>query len=234
LIAFTDTLSQALDDLVERVRSSLVVVQAPGKRHFRRFQQGGIGAGVVWRQGGLVITNRHVLTHDRVTLLLPDGEEKETRLVHQDARLDLALLQVESEALPPALIADSHSLRIGQLVFAVGHPWGQRGLVTQGVIHGLSKVGGFGRNMRNSPGKPVDGLEIESGEIEIIRSDVQLAPGNSGGPLVNAAGAVVGINTMIIGGDQGVAISSNVVEAFIDGVLREHRQPAPTMVLRAG
>ncbi len=112
---------------------------------------------------------------------------------------------MEADDLPPALIADSRSLRVGQMVLAVGHPWGQRGVVTAGIISGLSSA------QTNGPRR----------SVPVIRSDVTLAPGNSGGPMVNAVGGVVGINTMIIGGDLGVAIPSQLVSAFVAQALDE-------------
>jgi serine protease Do len=96
-------------------------------------------------------------------------------------------------------VADSTKLRVGELVFAIGHPWGQRGVVTAGIVSALSKV-----KIRNS-----------NRQLEYIKSDVRLAPGNSGGPLLNAQGHVIGINAMIMGGDLSVAIPSSVVSAWI-------------------
>ena len=119
--------------------------------------------------------------------------------------MDLALLKVEELDLPVALLADSRNLRVGQIVYAVGHPWGQRGVVTSGIISGLGTTAA--RDKQPS--------------IPIIRSDVTLAPGNSGGPLINAVGGVVGINTMIVGGDLGVAIPSHVAENFVAQALDE-------------
>ena len=122
----------------------------------------------------------------------------------QAPEFDLALLEIDKGNLPTALIADSHILRVGELVLAIGHPWGQRSAVTAGLVSGLSTA------QTRDPNK----------SIEIIRSDVNLAPGNSGGPLVNASGAVVGINTMILGGDQGIAIPSHVASAFVEEALK--------------
>jgi serine protease Do len=101
------------------------------------------------------------------------------------------------------MIADSRILRVGQYVMAIGHPWGERGLVTGGMISGLGTLGADNRR----------------GPVEIIRTDVRLAPGNSGGPLVNVSGAVVGLNTMIVGGDLGVAVPSHVASAFVQQVI---------------
>jgi serine protease Do len=97
------------------------------------------------------------------------------------------------------MIADSRALKVGQLVFAVGHPWGQPGVVTLGIVSALY-------NATTQKGT----------QVPIIRSDSLLAPGNSGGPLVNAVGGVVGINTMIVGGDQGVSLPSHLAQIFVE------------------
>jgi serine protease Do len=189
-------LTDAADEVLRRVQRCLVVLH--NGHH-------GVGAGVVWGRNGnsgtYVLTNNHVVSHGRhLRAALEDGTEIPARLVATDEEIDLALLQIESNDLPAAMIADSRSLRVGQLVLAVGHPWGQRGAVTAGLISGLSKAQTRGSR----------------GEVEIIRSDVRLAPGNSGGPLVDANGAVVGINTMIVGGDQGIAIPSHLAQGFVE------------------
>jgi serine protease Do len=193
-------LTDAAEEVVRRVQRSMVVLH--NGRH-------GIGAGVIWSSDGstgtYILTNNHVVAHGRqVRAALENGAEVLTRLVVTDEEIDLALLHIEASDQLPAMIADWRSLRVGQLVLAVGHPWGQRGAVTAGLISGLSKAQTRGRRV----------------EVEIIRSDVRLAPGNSGGPLVNASGAVVGINTMIVGGDQGIAIPSHVAHAFVEQAMK--------------
>ena len=200
-VLLSDTLTQALAEAVERIQRSLVVVQ-DGRR--------GVGAGIVWRHAGWIVTNQHVVARSRsVQVILPDGQRLPARQVAQDADLDLALLSIEDQTTPPALIADARALRIGQYVMAVGHPWGELGLVTGGMVSGLGRV------------QLVRGRGGQNGHaaIEIIRTDARLAPGNSGGPLINAVGAVVGVNTMIVGGDLGVALPSHVVNDFVEQVL---------------
>jgi serine protease Do len=183
-------LMEALVAVNQRVQRSLVVVH--NGRH-------GVGAGVVWRLGGYIITNHHVVGHGAVRVGLADGQEHPARLVAQDQELDLALLVIPGLSLPPAPIAEERGLQVGQLVLAVGHPWGQRGALSAGIISGLGSARTAGRR----------------GQVPVIRTDAGLAPGNSGGPLVNASGGVVGINTLVVGGDLGVAIPSHVVEAFV-------------------
>jgi len=185
------TITQAFEEVIGGVRRSLVVVQ--NGHH-------GAGAGVVWQAGGLIVTNHHVIARGKdFRVTLEDGRQLPARVVASQPEIDLALLQVDAPDLPLALVADSRDVRVGQIVLAIGHPWGQRAAVTTGIVTGLSQARVKGRR----------------GSIPVIRSDVSLAPGNSGGPLVNAVGGVIGINTMIVGGDQGLAIPSQVVNEFV-------------------
>jgi serine protease Do len=142
-------------------------------------------------------------------------DEVPSRLVAAEPEIDLAILQAElngdfNSNLPAAPIADSRSLRVGQIVLAIGHPWGQLAAVSVGILTGLGEAQVHGQR----------------GTVPILRTDVGLAPGNSGGPLMNAAGGVIGINTMIVGGDLGVAIPSQVVESFVVEALGEELRQA--------
>ena len=202
-IDLSNTFAASLSSVFERARRSLVIVESG--RH-------GAGAGVVWRPGGIIVTNYHVVSRGKSRIRLLNGDPYPARLIAERPEIDLALLQVEtSDAvnvdLPVAPIADSRGLRIGQIALAIGHPWGQVGAVSAGVISSLGSVP----------------LQDGSGSIGLIRSDVGLAPGNSGGPLMNASGGVIGINTMIVGGDLGVAVPSHVVEAFVADTLGERQ-----------
>ena len=207
-------LAEALAEVFERARRSLVVVHN-GRR--------GAGAGVVWRTGGIVVTNRHVVAsgrahgraHGQARISLIDGQELPTRLIAEEPEIDLAILQVDPNGasdleLPAAPIADSRALQVGQIVLAIGHPWGQLAAVSVGILSGLGEAQVRGRR----------------GAVPVLRTDVGLAPGNSGGPLMNAAGGVIGINTMIVGGDLGVAIPSQVVESFVVEALGEELRQA--------
>lgn len=203
-LELTTDMAAALSAVAQRVQRSLVVV------HNGRF---GAGAGVVWRLGGYIVTNHHVVARGRLRVTLPDGSTSSAEVAGQEPQLDLALLRVDHPELPAAMIADSRALKPGHIVFAVGHPWGQRGFVTAGIVSGQGNAETRGRGRRP--------ISQTSTSIPIIRTDVRLAPGNSGGPLVNAVGGVVGINTMIVGGDLGVAIPSHVVDAFVTRSLAE-------------
>ncbi len=191
-ISIAERITRQASAMLERVQRSLVqVVDEPR----------GAGAGIIWRQDGIILTNHHVVAGNggRIRVHTTSGEEYPARILALHQEVDLAILKVDARNLPVALVADSRDLRVGQLVFAVGHPWGQPGVVTAGIISALSKV-----------------VTRQGKEFPIIRSDSLLAPGNSGGPLVNAAGGVIGINTMIIGGDQGLSIPSHLAQAFVE------------------
>lgn len=187
--------SDEIAEMMERVRPSVVQVRTRGR---------GAGAGVIWRSDGGIITNFHVVAGgaEPIQVQLADGRSYDARLINYNPALDLALLQVDAQDLPAALVADSGQLRIGELVFALGHPWGQPWVLTAGVVSGLGTV-------------PIP----RSGrEAQYIRSDVGVAPGNSGGPMLNAEGAVVGITAMIFGGDMSVAIPSHVASEWVAGI----------------
>jgi serine protease Do len=199
---FINGLSDALGRLADEVRRSLVIVQG------HRF---GAGAGVIWRQDGIILTNNHVVNSRVPRVILPDGRQFQARLVGRHPDIDLAILHIEAGDLYTARIADSRHLKVGQLVLAVGHPWGQRGYVTAGIISALLEAQGDRNGQR----------------LLVIRTDAALAPGNSGGPLVDTAGRVIGINTLIVGGDQSVAIPSHMAEAFVERLVPGQRKSDP-------
>jgi serine protease Do len=167
--------------MIERAQRSVVQVRSGGR---------GIGAGVIWDPDGLVITNHHVVAGGRrnVTVALHDGRTFDAEVVKSSGSLDLALLRVDGDGLdlPSAPVGDSDALRVGELVYAIGHPWGSVGAVSAGIVGGVGELRGRGRSSRGSSAR-------------YVRSDVTLAPGNSGGPLLNARGEVVAINAMVFG-----------------------------------
>jgi serine protease Do len=189
---FNGTFTQVIDELVQRVMPALVIVRG------HRF---GAGAGIVWDANGLILTNNHVVgRHTPVVVLQNDGEYG-SRLIARDPDVDLALLSIDATDLTPLQPA-AVSPRVGEMVFAFGHPWGQRNTVTRGIVSALVTA----QNRRGDT-------------LPVVRSDAPLAPGNSGGPLVNAKGEVVGINAMIVGGDQSVSIAASVARDFVNKVL---------------
>ena len=186
-----DAFSAELTMLFTTVQPSVVQVHTEGR---------GAGTGIIWNADGHIITNNHVVAKDnaRVQVFLADGRTLDARVLHRNPRLDLALLKATGENLKPLRAGDSSKLRVGEWVFAVGHPWGQRWVVTAGIVSGQRTA------------KIADGVTTQ-----YIQSDVLLAPGNSGGPLLDTDGNVVGINAMIFGGDLSVAIPSNVVTNWL-------------------
>ena len=200
---FNGTFTQVISDLVEQVLPSLVVVRG------RRF---GAGSGIVWSADGLILTNNHVVGRHTPVVVLQNDREYESRLVARDADVDLALLSIEATGLTPLKAAPA-APRVGEMVFAFGHPWGQRNTVTRGIVSALVSAQSRGGE-----------------QVPIVRSDVPLAPGNSGGPLVNARGEVVGINAMIVGGDQSVAIAASVVTDFVKRAIKK-AEPVPNDVI---
>ncbi len=192
-------MDQAFADMIAAAKASAVQICAGGRS---------VGTGVIWHSDAVrskVVTNAHVaasVAHHNgagLRMVTADNRSFAAQLLAGDSQLDLALLGLDVGGLPAARIGDSTRLRVGELVFAIGNPWGQAGVVTSGVISGLGSMAVRGTG-RTAP---------------YIRSDVLLAPGNSGGPLLNAAGAVIGVNAMIFGGDLSVAIPSHVVAEWI-------------------
>lgn len=193
---FNGTFTQVIEDLVRQVLPSLVLVRG------HRF---GAGAGIVWDANGLILTNNHVVGRRLPIIVLQDDREYESRLLARDPDVDLALLSIDATQLTPLKPA-SVSPRVGEMVFAFGHPWGQRNTITRGIVSALVSA----QNRRGD-------------KLPVIRSDAPLAPGNSGGPLVNASGEVVGINAMIIGGDQSVSIAASVARDFVNKTLANQK-----------
>jgi serine protease Do len=184
---FSSLINTALDDLLARVRPVLTIVQV-GRR--------GAGAGVLVGEG-LVLTSNHVVARGRsFKVTLEGGASYEARVLSRDPETDLALLSIPASGHPSAVFSKRES-RPGELVFAFGHPWGQRAVLTGGVLSAVTAA------------------HTPHGDIPILRTDARLAPGNSGGPLLNAAGEVIGLNAMIFGGDQGIAIATSVIRKFL-------------------
>lgn len=183
-------MTQHFGDIAERLRRSTVHVHAGGG------PARGSGSGVIWSPEGLIITNAHVARSDRAVVELWDGRQLPATLVARDRRRDLASLKLEAGGLPEATPGDSSALRAGELVIAVGNPLGFTGALSTGVVHALG---------------PVPGLGGQSW----VQADIRLLPGNSGGPLADAHGRVVGINTMIAGG-LALAVPGQAVAQFLN------------------
>jgi serine protease Do len=173
-------------EIAEKLRRSTVLIQAGGRAS---------GSGVIWSCNGSILTNAHVATSRKLKLQLWDGREFNAAVVSRDAQRDLAALRIDATNLPLATVADSSKVCPGELAIAIGNPMGFVGALTTGVIHAVG---------------PIQGL----GTQPWVQANLRLAPGSSGGPLADARGRMVGINTMIAG-RLALAIPSNVVRDFL-------------------
>lgn len=181
-----------------RLRQSLVGV---------RGQWNGSGSGVIWRPDGIILTNDHVARRDKARVSLADGRTLDARVIGRDKTLDLAALKVDEQDLPSAPPGDSRRMAVGQLVLAVGNPLGVEGAVTLGIISAI------GRTMR--------------GGRELVEADIDVYPGNSGGPLADAHGRVLGLTSMILTPGVALAVPTHVAQVALAGWLGESsRKPS--------
>ena len=178
-----------LGEIADRLRRSTVLVR-PGASK-------GNGSGVLWSSDGLIVTNAHVAQGSRAEISLWDGREFRAEVTSRDARRDLAALRISAGELFAAEAGDSSRVRPGEIAIAVGNPLGFVGALTTGVVHAVGSLRGLGSQ-------------------SWVQSDVRLAPGNSGGPLADAGGRVIGINAMVAG-RLALAIASNEVARFLRG-----------------
>ena len=187
-----DAYSRAVVDVAERVGPSVVSIRVVAKGR-RGDAREGAGSGFVVAPDGFVVTNDHVVDGaSDVTVVFTDGREAAARVVGTDPATDLALVRVLEGGLAPVRIGSSEQLRVGQLVIAIGNPLGFQSTVCTGVVSAL------GRNLRGRSGRLIE---------NVIQTDVALNPGNSGGPLVDSHGAVVGVNTAMIRMAQGLCFA---------------------------
>src|SRR5262245_17257614 len=206
--ALLDAYSNAVIDVTDRVGPAVVRVETGPKVKTPR-ERGGLGSGIVISPDGLVLTNSHVVgTAKEIRLRDVEGIVTDARVLGVDPDTDLALLRADgARDLRYASLGNSKSLRRGQLVVAIGNPLGFESTVTAGVVSAL------GRSIRSVSGRTIE---------DVIQTDAALNPGNSGGPLVSSAAEVIGINTAIISGAQGIcfAVASNTAQFVLSEIIR--------------
>ncbi|MBM3932771.1 MAG: hypothetical protein FJ319_00435 [SAR202 cluster bacterium] len=194
-----------MQTLLEALSGDMAGVVAGVRRSLVHVRNGvrGAGAGSIWHADGLIVTNAHVVQSRDIAVILPDGREVPAVVAAYDRRLDLAALTVRESGLPVVDLGDSRQIHPGQIVMSMGHPWGVAGAVSAGVVIGLESQEWHG----------------PEGPREWIVANLPLRPGHSGGPMLDAHGRLVGINTMITGPEVAMAVPVHVAKGFLSDAL---------------
>jgi serine protease Do len=193
-----------MSELLQRLNAEMSAITGRVRRSLVEIKngRGGFGAGTIWHPEGLILTNAHVVGRRQLKVTLSDGRTLPARLLAHDSNLDLAALKVDAVDLPAVELGRSRRLQPGQWVLALGHPWGVSGAVTAGVVIAL--------------GPHPEGIMPRR---DLIQVDLPLRPGHSGGPLVDARGRLIGINTMMNGPEVGLAVPVHEAKRFLQEAL---------------